>query len=205
MAFKYRQVKPADGDIIDPEDLNANNREFADEFNGYLDRDNIEFQSLSPKHCQTNAFNKIYSEFKNDSFVISGDTIDFNRVMNTNQNINRVEFEAPTDGLLICEWSGTWEFATSLSATDPDASEVNLVTYRIVVNNNEITRISAVADGKIKNSGYMVGVFEASAGINVIEVEAKTYKSGNTSSNKVRSNSDVTVTDRELIVNYRKR
>jgi|14BtaG_2_1085337.scaffolds.fasta_scaffold09159_3 hypothetical protein len=205
MAFKYRQVKPADGDIIDPEDLNANNREFVNEFNGYLDRDNIEFQSLEPKHCKRNAFNKIYSDFKDTTFTLDGSTIDYSRIVNTALVINKITFEAPTDGLLICEWSGTWEFASSLSATDPDASEVQLVTIRLTVNNNELTRIYKAADGKQIDSGYMCGTFEAAAGINIVEVEARTYKSSNTSGVKVVAGNNVTLDDRELIVNFRKR
>lgn len=205
MAFKYRQVKPADGDIIDAEDLNANNREFANEFNGFLDRDNIEFQSISTNHCKSGTFNKIYSDFSDTEFVIDGKKIDWNRVANTNASINKIAFEAPTDGVLICEWSGTWRFSNPLSASNPDASKVQLLTLRLVVQNNEITRIHRAADGKSQDSGYMCGVFEVSAGINTIEVEAKTFKADNVSSEKTAANNSVSINDRELVVNYRKR
>jgi len=205
MAFKYRQVKPADGDIIDPEDLNANNREFSNEFNGFLDRDNIDFQSLESKHCKKNAFNKLYSDFRNNSITVDGKDIDWHRNANTNEIINRVVFEADTDGVLICEWSGRWKFERSLSATNPDVDTVNLVTYRIVVQNNEVTRIHRSADAKKQNSGYMCGVFEVSAGINTIDVEAKIFKSKNTNSDKVVCDSSLEIFDRELVVNYRKR
>ena len=51
----------------------------------------------------------------------------------------------------------------------------------------------------------MCGTFEAAAGINIVEVEARTYKSSNTSGVKVVAGNNVTLDDRELIVNFRKR
>ena len=200
-------MKPADGDIIDAEDLNANNREFADEFNGYLDRDNIEFQSLTSTHCKTNAFNKIYSDSTDTVFTVEGDRMDWNRIKNNNQVINKIVFEAPTDGIVICEWSGTWEFRSPYSSTNPDVAKLQLITLRIVAQNNEVTRIHRAADGKKKDSGYMCGVFEVSAGINIISVEAQTFKADNTSGEKTIATSanDIFIRYRDLIVNYRKR
>ena len=221
MAYKHRQVKPRTGDIISPEDFNANNREYVEEFNGMLDRDNFDESIFTNKEIKQNAFNKFYSyrgmlPFKSDTtklFVLVGiktlwETQDINDTY-----IGKVEFEAKTDGVLICEWHGNWEFEESpTSDLGPYAEKPQVISFRMLANGNEIARSFRNVDAPEKNSVAMFGCYQAPAGNVKVIIQARTYRIDG--SKMVEASDNVTlgaktrgctISERELIVNFRKR
>lgn len=163
MAFRYRQITPVTGDIIDPEDWNANVREMVGEFNGHLDRDNLPEQAITTNMCKANTFHTINSDFKLTT-KLQASTQDYVKV-------NRIEFQSQSDGVVICEWSAQWQFSdvkNSIETTDS-----NVVTVRILVNGNEICRLDQAPDSVKTDSGWIVGALDVPAGYLRIETEAK--------------------------------
>ena len=107
MAFRYRQVKVENGDVIDSEDWNANQREFAGEFNGNLDRDNFPEEVFDRDHIAYNAFHRLYMKQLPSNLGLDGGTIGW-------QNVNALTFEAPSDGMVVFDWSGHFSMGTSI-------------------------------------------------------------------------------------------
>ena len=60
MAFRYRQRYFATDDALNIDDWNHNMKELAEEFNGYLDRDNFPNGSFGQAQIVDNAFNKVH-------------------------------------------------------------------------------------------------------------------------------------------------
>ena len=221
MAYKHRQVKPQTGDIIAPEDFNANNREYVEEFNGMLDRDNFDENIFTTKEIKQNAFNKFYSyrarlPFRSDTtrrFVLEGiktmwETQDLNDTY-----LSKVEFEAKTDGVLICEWHGNWEFTESPTSDEgPYTEKPQVVSFRMLANGNEIAKSFRNIDAPEKNSAAMFGCYQVPAGSVKVVVQARTYRIDGSKIVEARDNvtssakpRGCTINERELIVNFRKR
>ena len=217
MAYRYRKIKAEDGDIISPEDLNENTRQYAGEFNGFLDRDNFDEDAFCAKEVQKNAFNKIYV----DSTGVSGSFSEFqllgNKTIWETQDLNdvyvsKVEFEANTDGVLICEWHGNWEFNNAMTAREsegPAVEDPQVVSFRMLANGNVIAKSFRNIDSPAINCAAMFGCHQVPAGHVKVLVQARTYRIKG--SEVVVANATTTddrfctVGIRELIVNYRKR
>ena len=85
--------------------------------------------------------------------------------------INRIEFNSQYDGVVICEWSGNWEFgAVENNITSVNA---NIISIRIIVNGIEVCEIYRSSDWAIEDCGYGCGAIPFPAGIVRIEAEAK--------------------------------
>ena len=221
MAYKYRQIKPQTGDIVSPEDFNVNNREYVEEFNGMLDRDNFDKSIFTTKEIKQNAFNKFYSyramlPFKSDSnkqFVLDGIRTIWETQDASDTYVSKVEFEAKTDGVLICEWHGNWEFEVSPTSDDgPYAQKPQVISFRMLANGSEIAKSFRNIDAPEKNSGAMFGCYQAPAGNITVIVQARTYRIDGSKITEAMDNATSTVNnrgcfinERELIVNFRKR
>jgi len=238
MAFRHRQVNPQTNDIIDVEDINGNNREFINELNGFIDRDNIPYGSIGSRRLEKYAFNQIkfhritdvtpLHSRKNDdgskadapigtdkTCIISANLTGWqNKSHNkNNQMLNVVNFEANTDGVLICEWSGSFRFGYPLTVSESAGVNHNIpqvIEFRILVNGIEITKLTRIPDCPSGNSGAMYGCIPVPSGEVKVMVEARTFKvSGSeisaASENVTSSRRDVWIGTRELICNFRKR
>jgi len=117
MAYRYRQRHLETGDVLDPQDWNENMAEFAEEFNGYLDRDNVPADSVTKLLIKQNAFNKI--EFSRDDgsnpVRLDGDVLSFQSTDVTGgatdgNTLPSTTITCDVDELLIVEFSCWWEW-----------------------------------------------------------------------------------------------
>jgi len=102
MAWKYVKRDFQAGDILDPGDWNENAREFVEEINGYLDRDNLPPNAITPdEEVKSEVFNDFsIARFNDNSF--SGHLLEDN-----NQSFQRIpcanKLTSVSDEMLICE------------------------------------------------------------------------------------------------------
>tara|TARA_R100001594_G_scaffold122631_1_gene158831 strand:- start:22293 stop:22946 length:654 start_codon:yes stop_codon:yes gene_type:complete len=100
MAWRYIQRDFQAGDILDPEDWNQNVREYIEEINGALDRDNIPTASVVVgEEVASEAFNAFVSDGLDSTQQLEMDTTSFQDIDMT------VNLTAVSDELLICETS----------------------------------------------------------------------------------------------------
>tara|TARA_R110001583_G_scaffold144666_4_gene296630 strand:+ start:5214 stop:5864 length:651 start_codon:yes stop_codon:yes gene_type:complete len=216
MAWKIRQARANSGDLVDPEDWNENIREFGNEYNGFLDRDNVGVQQIEKKHLERFAMNRIYSNHKNDEFKISGASTKYYG------SLGSFNITFPTSGMLIVEFTAEFGFANSLMRGDNlnileyetngfiDHLGLQSVDVRIKVNNNEIARCHSVIESSIYRTVYCCGAIPVDAGQYTIETEARTYLQGQSYGDRKVKASDGTSRSvyfyrRELLITNRRR
>jgi hypothetical protein len=132
MTWRYRQLYPENADILDPDDWNQNHKELAEEHNGYYDRDNLPAFQIGTSRTVDGAFTKIHMDAHSDEFTVSGDTIEWqsNEAMGGVDIIGVLEFSAPEDCTLICEFGCTTAVDVSLLLGD---GEEAVYKFQIVV------------------------------------------------------------------------
>lgn len=200
MAFKYRQVKVESGDVIDPDDWNANQREFVGEFNGNLDRDNFPEEVFDRDHIAYNAFHRLYMKKLTSSVTLDGDTIGW-------QNVNALTFEAPTDGMVVFDWSGDFSISDSETANNPTPSDVNVVTIRALMNGRHLTSIYRQSDIHPRNSKVMYAALPVSAGPVRIDIDVRFFniEHQNGKPTAIGGTTTLTFNESDIIVQYKKR
>lgn len=165
MAFRYRQITPQTGDIINPDDWNVNVREFTNEFNGHLDRDNLPEKGITTTSIKSEAFHIVRDDVATADYTISETQTRF-------KEFQILEFETQHQGIITCEWNGSWRYdAIRTSLSDGEEQQLDI---RLLVNGTEISRIRKDNNMKRNMSGYMVGALPVEAGYVRVTVEAKT-------------------------------
>ena len=109
MAWRYIQRDFQAGDILDPEDWNENVREYLEEINGALDRDNIPTASIVVgEEVGSTVFNEISHSGLVGYQLLDVDTQSHQKIQMTNS------VTSSSDELLICEASIQFDTADPL-------------------------------------------------------------------------------------------
>ena len=204
MAFRYRQKYFEDGDIVEPRDWVANMAEYADEFNGFLDRDNLPNGAISSAMLNSESCNSIQKSRTTTTTTLSGDDTGWKSTDGTTK-YGEVSFTTKVDSLVFVEWSGTWNWETTLSygSLSSSAGDNNVLQFKIVVDGIEVARLPLSAARRFYDSGYMCGVLPVPAGNHKVQLFARQWLYGTASSSP--SSIDAELNQRELIVWARKR
>jgi len=208
MAFRYRQVNVQDGDIVDPDDWNENLRELTGEFNSYLDRDNIQEGSIRTRMINTEAFHSVYTDSTVTSFTLDGKSVQWaGGDATAADGVNFLEFEADVDGIITCEWSGTWAFNNDQMNEEADArpKKNQVASFRILVNGLTVAELYRSPDSRTNDSGYLVGAAPVGPGTVRVGVEVRMFKVDNKSGDIYSADNDFSVNRRSLLVIYRRR
>tara|TARA_R110002020_G_scaffold228410_6_gene439167 strand:+ start:1286 stop:1900 length:615 start_codon:yes stop_codon:yes gene_type:complete len=203
MAFRYRQITPQTLDLINPDDWNVNVREYTNELNGHLDRDNLPEKGITTASIKPDVFHIVKSDLTTTNQVIDKSEARF-------KEFQIIEFETQHQGILMCEWSGGWTYEVIEETLT--SSDVQMVDYRILVNGTEVTRIRNDNNLKKKSVGYMVGSIPVEAGMVKVTVEIMTRRkythsvvaTGIDYAAMQTANGNVTINNRSLIVVLRK-
>ena len=209
MAFRYRQVFFEDGDIISPKDWNRNIAEYTQEFNGYLDRDNLPSSGVTSAMIKDEACNSVHSFSSTTDTTITGDIGVWQSTDGTTK-FSEVSFTLDSDAMLILEWSGTWEWshsfqlssgATAYRGISVTGASDDYVEYRILVDGIEVCRLPKSVFPRVCDSAYMVGAIPVAGGNHTVTVQARNSRENDAGPSFI----DVTLKERELFVWVRKR
>ena len=122
MAIKFPRRRPDGLEIVHPDDLNENLKEFVDEINGNIDSDNIKARSVDGKvdkrflsdQCFNEVFQSNFSDVDDDSdttvteikgFSCSNSTTGYIKEDDNGNKMPSVEFRAEADGWAIVDFS----------------------------------------------------------------------------------------------------
>lgn len=178
MAHKFYQRYVQEGDITDPRDWTLNQQDLIEEFNGRLDRDNIDQSVVTTTMIKGNAFSIIrnvdHAEGAAD-VALEGGTIAWRSGDGTN-TLGRIEVDLSSAALVWVWWSGYWEwtgggFPSSISSI----SSVNTVRFRLTIDGIEVSRIHKSPGYRLFDCGFCVGSLAVDPGPHVIEVQAKMF------------------------------
>lgn len=131
MSQRYRRERARNGMIADPVPLNVNNNEYAGEFNGYVERENIPSEAIVEAMIVAGTFVRVLDDPKTDTITLDSASQEWQRNdVTTGDAINQVTDTLAVDALVHVEWSGSIEWA---GATTGDCYRVQLVINGIAV------------------------------------------------------------------------
>jgi hypothetical protein len=231
-AWRYKQEWFEDGDVTRPEDWLDNVSEIANELNGYLDSDNFRELSLGMEHVKQKAFNSFltYGEFMPWDFDYNfpGWTA---RSNSESGDLATVKGEVANDALYIiefgCRWSWERDFSSSYNVNNEFGDRIHrnwhhvhtCVRFRLVANNTVVAESGWSSNTMVDSSLHLTAAIPLPAGSVVVRAEMQVavasgmapftdfYSVGHkvSESDQVDYDRGLTVYDRELIVNIRKR
>jgi hypothetical protein len=202
MSLRYRVEFSESGDVLDPQVWNLNQNELTSEFNGGLDRDNILEAIFAEGVIVDNAFTRISSAPADTAFNPDASLRSWQTIPNTSLSLTMTQ-----DCLLLCEWSGTWDWDGAYTAGSAPYTEDG-VAFRIVVDGVDVTASSQFFGSSIRKcSTYIVGAAPVSAGAHVIQVECYIARVRDQDLRLAEEDVEgaVTINERELLVTERRR
>jgi hypothetical protein len=173
MAYRYRILAPSDGDVLNVDDWILNNAELADEFNGYLDRDNLPADGVTVGRTSAGTFYALHSDAYNTSSIVTIDSETVEWVSDDGtDSIGTLSIDCPTDCLLKCYWSGWFEIIYS--------ADKGCVRTRITVDGYVVAESGWQAiggdgsgNGRTGSSPYICGAIPVTAGPHTITVQVQ--------------------------------
>lgn len=157
MSLKFPSIRPDEKEIIEPDDLNLNLKQFTDELNGNLTHENLSQDvTLKDDFFQDESFTQTYqSAFSDDSnwgggttaFKCSKQHVGYSRVDENNNKMPSIDFVAERDGYIIVDFmfSISWTGSGLLSEEDKPLLKVD-------------------QSSPMKHLDYFVGTFPESEG-----------------------------------------
>ena len=206
MAFIYRQNRVDTGDAIDPQDWLETQSAMVGEFNGNLDRDNLPENVITTEMIKNEQFNRIFYhriEPKNKVEVGIDQT-------NWRAPFQTIEFDAPTDGVVIVHWGGTWNWALTSTLMSHGSQTHHALPFmaawfRVKVNGIVVSNSIMNSWFRKYDSTYMTGVLPVVPGRVVVDIQARNVEHDFTNSPAQTRPSDTpyTITTSELLVQYK--
>ena len=120
MSYRFPSVRPETKEIVEPDDLNQNFKEFVDEINGNISRENMAIDTgsvggFSPRQFKNESFNEVFQSSiestadwessGSQAFTCSKDTTGYVKTDKNGGAMPSVEFHAERDGWIIVDFS----------------------------------------------------------------------------------------------------
>lgn len=203
MSLVVRKERARNGMIADPGPLNENNNEFAGEFNGYMQRDNIPTNGVTAPMIEVGTFTRVIADPQSTVITLDSTSQEWQSKVGADP-LHEVTDAVDTDSILEIEWSGGHK-VTSRGA-DRDC-----IRYHITVNGVEIASTGPLGEQYQWASVALNGVIAVQAGPIYVTVAAMLANY----SDEIASpglfaitsgvNSDFDITERELVILVRGR
>lgn len=199
MAYRYRQIYPQDGEVLNPQDWNLNQKEIVEEFNGYLDRDNLPVSCVDLAHVTFNTFTKVHGYAESAPWFPATDTVEWQYNDGAN-DLASISIDCPVDCLLICELGSTWFASSGAVSTDGD------IRFRITVDGISVGETHFLSGTWDRWSMHTIGAIPVSAGLHTIRAECQVAEMNVTGTQKYGDTDWVfEIFQRELVVIERRR
>ena len=132
MSYRFSKGRPGENEIIEPDDLNQNFKEFVDEINGSLTRENLQLdddETLKISQFKNKTFCEVFQSSKyatkpwesgGAAFEPSKNTTGYISVDKHGEEMPNIEFLAERDGWIIYDFNAShlWQGTGLLSADE---------------------------------------------------------------------------------------
>jgi len=117
VSLKFPNVRPDRGEIIEPDDLNQNLKQFVDEINGNLTHDNLSDFDLEQSMFKDETFSEVYQssleatgdwDVMSSGFIVSKESAGYTRVDSNDKSMPLVNFIAERDGYIIVDFTASF-------------------------------------------------------------------------------------------------
>lgn len=119
MAWRYQKHHFQDGDIAHPRHWNENIQQFTDEYNGYLDKDNLPRGAIKSEMVSDHAFSRVYlvtaagygnnPELK-ETYVAPVESHVWVSTDNNSMDLCKKTIDVETDCIAIVEFTCNWDW-----------------------------------------------------------------------------------------------
>lgn len=168
MAYRYPAEWFETDDVVTPDEWLLNVREFADEFNAALDRDNLPDGGLNEArlsgHCCTDLEEQVFT----GAFSPVADTIEW-------QTVTTDTYDTTTDPeILQVEFSCWWSWPdVSMSAAPANIRADRSIRFRITVDGHTVAEGDFISRWLRKASVYLCGAIAVPAGRHIINADCQ--------------------------------
>lgn len=111
MSLKFPVVRPDQNEIVEPDDLNLNLKQFVDELNGNLTHENLSNFDLDDTMFEDETFSEVYQSSGNywtAGFKCSENSTSYIREDKAGNKLPFVKFIAEQDGYVIVDFSAAF-------------------------------------------------------------------------------------------------
>ena len=114
MSLRFPTVRPETEEIVEPDDLNQNLKQFVDEINGNLTHENLSNFDIPAARFANETFSEVFQsslesttswDVEDSGFVCSKETTGFIRVDKNDKKMPLINFVAERDGWIIVDFS----------------------------------------------------------------------------------------------------
>ena len=135
MGYRFPKIRPSNGEIVEPDDLNENFKQFTDELNGNLSRENLKIndssQKLKPHQFKNETFCEVFESSifatadwasGRAALIPSRNTTGYTSVGTEGKEMPSVEFVAERDGWVIIDFNAShmWKGTGLLSLSEAE-------------------------------------------------------------------------------------
>lgn len=166
MAFRYRQKYFDANDALNIEDWNLNIKELAEEYNGYLDRDNFPNGSFTQAYLVPSCCNKIYSDDSGTTWNPSKTTSSWQHDDGSGNVLPQESIDVLVDGLLICEFGCGFNWTSAASS----AADNECIRFKVTVDGVTVSESGWLSSYHMYGSVHLAGALPVVAGSHLIEV-----------------------------------
>ena len=189
MGQRYRQNFDENGNVLAPAMWVQDNNEFAGEFNGYLDRDNLPaatIASTDPDASLGGPFNAIRAFNTDDNFAPDMTSTDWQGGTGTGAaGVGYLTWTSLQDAHFDVHWSGTWSWNGAYSRSSntvaapnhlDSETEYDTIQLRLVMDGIVIAIAGPFEDGASRWGTYLCGAVQLPAGTHTLRVECAVYR-----------------------------
>jgi len=136
MGLKFPSIRPEEGEIVEPDDLNQNLKPFVDEVNGNLTHENLSNFDLTEDMFTVETFNEVFQsslvssagwDVAGSGFVCSKQTSAYVRVDENDKKMPLINFVAKRDGWIICDFTASFVWKGTGLLNETEAKRLLLV------------------------------------------------------------------------------
>ena len=174
MAYRYLEEWFETDDVVTPADWLKNAREYTNEFNGALDRDNLPDSGIDKARIASHAFTEVDEQVFTAAVTPNAGTTEW-------QTVTTLTYDTESDPeVLQCEFSCWWSWVdvtvAALAASTPSLLCERGVRFRIAVDGVTIATSNLISRWHRKCSVYLVGCVPVPAGRHDITADVQVLK-----------------------------
>lgn len=216
MGQRYRFGFQEEGDVLDPTFWVYDNNEMGAEFNGYLDRDNIDRATILQAEIVEDQFTTIDRYTSDVAFTPDRQAISWQGGGgNDADGLFRKEITCAADCVLSVEAHLTWRWddaawsmlsSGAVSPGETSTFRTNCLRFRLTVDGVDVCRTGFFDDTHRYYGTYLVGATVVTSGTHVVTLEVEaTRRLWETLAIYNNNSGDVSINTRQLLVIQEKR
>lgn len=171
MATRFRVQRIETGGVLQPrEGWLDNQNEFASEFNGYLDRDNIPASAINETRIVNNAFHDLFFDTVDVVWNADGGVLGWQHEDGAGVALPEISRFLAFDSLLLVQASIWYQYSGGGGLADQDAT---IVDFRIAMDGITLDQTGPISRFHRRHGAHLLGVIPIPAGDHRVHLDCR--------------------------------